>query len=82
MHIYQDADTSKEKTLTHLFCYPFMETKQNCPTLSKKRVEKETRLMIMVALINMRIKIEDIWWQTYIPEFLVHDHSLKIFLNL
>ena len=25
MHIYQDADTSKEKTLTHLFYYPFME---------------------------------------------------------
>ena len=37
MHIYQDADTSKEKNLTHLFCYPFMETKQNCPTTSKTK---------------------------------------------
>ena len=50
----------KRKKSTHLFCYPFMETKQNCPTLSKKRVEKETWLMIIVALINMRIKKEDI----------------------
>ena len=36
MHIYQDAYTRKEKSLAHLFSHPFMETKHNRPTLSKK----------------------------------------------
>ena len=77
MHIYQDAYTSKEKSLAHLFSYPFMETKLIVRRF-QKRVEKETQLMI-VALINIRIKTEDISRLTRIPEFHL-PYYLKYFL--
>ena len=71
MHIYQDAYTSKEKTLAHLFSYPFMETKRNRPTLSKKSWKGNS--VDDSGTDKYPYQTEDISRLNHIPEFYIPD---------
>ena len=78
MHIYQDAHAGKGKQARPI-CFDTHLWKQRgiVRQSQKKRVEKETQLMI-VALTNIRIKTEDILRLNCIPEFYLR-YYLKIF---